>query len=523
MSQDYQPMLISMSEITPSLHLFLLNNNNDAHAIDSFIDQIIKVKYIPLPVVTVGALNHCYKIIFAFWKELNKAISFGYSSQSTIIIMSHISNCVSYEAIKSVSSLISKNKSSILLPTFLMYKALCLDTFASLTQLLEKIREQKTIIQTIPLTFTVIYGVLLTSLSYALPSLKESIHSNIIDRVDDISCGTPPYGETSPMLDADKKISGSSMYISDEVHLKEIHYMPFRSRGEFVASVLRGSILFVSKTKCESLEYSDDFQDFINEFIKWRILSWKSNEWRNIIYIMCEDAMIKKMPKEFNKVLKIYAHSTNLYNIEKVIFLSDYIKRCLTLLIDLHPNFIIDEYLDIESLLTIIKIFITTDNAEALTNLLVSLIELLPYLNGNSRKRIIFDLLLEQYFRYFFMHWCDSVQFAFQTILLYRITLARFSKLDSLHPKELQLYSSRCRVNYNSLSFDCNVVKRLNERIELLKDILKHLEPNDKNFILLKRSMIIFNKRRKEYELNSKKYIGGALPKISFFRPESLE
>ncbi|ELP93194.1 hypothetical protein EIN_054890 [Entamoeba invadens IP1] len=521
MEEDYREMIRSIDELTPSIHAALLANQNP-HTLDCFVDQLTAIRLKPIPVVSSTSLVHCYRTIFTFWKEMNKSLAYGYSKQSTTVVMYVIVMCVSYEPIRSVSVILSKTKSQQLMQTFMTYKTFCMDTFMCLTRLLTSIQTSQKSFKALPLTFTVLYGELLTSLSHSLPSLRLSLHSDIIDNVTQMSFGTPEYRVSSPMLETDKLVKNDSCYVQDDVHLSELHYSPFHSRGQFVACVLRSSILFVSERKIGELEDSVPFQEFVDEFLRWRTLCWKSFEWKDLTFFMAEDALIRKMPLEFNKMLSIYSKNTNLFDIEKVVFISEYLKKSLSALSKFHRMFFIEERVDIQSVVNIIHIIIRTDNAEALINVVNMLIEILPYLNGAQRKVVTYDFILEQHFRYFFMHWCSYVRDAFHVLLLYRMTLGRCTKLDNLHEEEKKLYESRNRPDFVALDFDKIVVRRMLERIELMRDICKALYVHDKNYIMMSGSLARFDLRKKEYDTWAKRYSKSNIPIISLAKPNAL-
>ena len=117
-----------------------------------------------------------------------------------------------------------------------------------------------------------------------------------------------------------------------------------------------------------------------------------------------------------------------------------------------------------------------------------------------------------------FYHWSDFVRNGFQTLLLYYLTLARFNKLDTLHPREKELYNARNKMNYNALNFDKLVVIEVEKKINLLKDIVRDLNKTDNQYVVIMNALQSYDKRKNEYLLWSKEY-KTTKPSIVFFIP----
>ena len=327
-------------------------------------------------------------------------------------------------------------------------------------------------------------------------------------------------------------------YIKDEIELKDIHLQPFGlsqskcssllQNEVFVISMIKGYLLFHSKP--HKLNKFNEFKVLFDNYIEQRKLKWKSNACSNILYTDLEDVIVRKTPLVMWKMFDIFIDNTNIYDLKKVLCLLfiiycshnthivdlvNYIKMRCVILLNNHIKIFIEEKIDVEVIVKLIQLGIITDSVECLTNVIIIMSQILPYLTGNSRKRIVFDCILHKYFNNLFYHWSDFVRNGFQTLLLYYLTLARFNKLDTLHPREKELYNDRNKMNYNALNFDKLVVIEVEKKINLLKDIVRDLNKTDNQYVVIMNALQSYDN---EYLLWSKEY-KTTKPSIVFFIP----
>ena len=207
-----------------------------------------------------------------------------------------------------------------------------------------------------------------------------------------------------------------------------------------------------------------------------------------------------------------------IFDVQKLSYLADYLHKSILILSRTHPRFRLEGHLLIQPIYQLIQASVQTDHAEVLLNTLNFIIELLPFLTGNARKMIVYDIILDQYFRFFFVHWCDAVQFTFHVILLYRLTLGRYTHLNELHEKELELYSTHSNESFNALKFDREVVKRFKERMELFTAITQSLDESDKAYHLYNSALQLFNTQKKDFDKYAKTYTNGEVPTMDLFQ-----
>ncbi|ELP93030.1 hypothetical protein EIN_052350 [Entamoeba invadens IP1] len=498
LGEETASMLSAMTEIVPILHAALLKGQSP-HVLDTFVSRLALIKYNHPTFTTTSSLVSCYTTVFSFWKEMNKALSYGYSEDSTMIALYHITSCVSLDTMKLVSVMIAKHKSPQLFHLFMTYKTFCIDTFVVLTKLLRTIIQRR-ILDTLPLMFAVIYGELLVSLSYSLPSLRSSFSSLLKESL----MGNPqkiPERVSSPIIDADTVMKNDQCYIMDNICLEEIHFFPFHSNGQRVACLLRGSLLFASESHKPDFLKTPEFVNLFDEFLIEREKIWRSEKWRDITFFMCEDVILRRFPYMFNSVLKMYSEKTNMFNIPQIVFLMDHLKKSFNFLSVHSKDLLLKGVIDARHLMKVFQICINADNGEALTIGMEMLVDVLPSINNEIRKEFILSFLLGQHFMYFFTHWCDAVRNGFHIILLYFLTLGRFSKLDCLSQGEMLLYKERCVAGFNSLQLDCSVVKKLSEKLDILREVVRVMPKSDKNAMSMKRALEAYDKKRREYDL----------------------
>ncbi|KAL7717064.1 Uncharacterized protein QTN25_005655 [Entamoeba marina] len=469
--QSYTDMVLVMKRTTQILKDINKEKNDDV--LVQSLGVVGKIGYIPLPSLPIATIKQTLNVLFNWWQALNSILKQKHSQIIQTNIMAHLIKCVTYSCFRQLAKLLVSGKFVVFKQDFFLYKKLCNSTLSTLIHSFQFHNQYCYV-------YLLTYTELLVAIATTLPSLWKCLFSSYCKKI------------TSSPLYTDIAL----LFLTDTI-MKNILPIAY----DLQTTLLFRGFLKVEYYNSNKFVLSAEYNELIDQYLSYHTIQWRSLQWKNPFIESCDTELIHSVPIEINSIVKLYAHNTNIYDVNKIIYSSEIIKQHFSVIIQIHPELFESEKINVDNLLVISRIAIHTDNAEALSNIILLFSSILPFLTGNSRKRVICDFFLGQHFTFFMIHWSQIVRSCFYSLLLFKLTLVKYFKLNdiqSLTDEEQMIYSKRNKNNYNALYFDLFVIKKMNQKIQLLEEVGKVMKPEDKQRIeIVNRLKEFFSKKRR--------------------------